>query len=287
MTMKWFSATSNDAGAERRTWSYKQQAVAFLGLVVVGFILTTVGCSNESKTVANKQSTPSLIPTPTPPPATPVQVAVQPPAAKKPARRHVSQTVTYSDPTYGVSFQYPRKYTLKVGEQAKEESVGSGSVVMDFIQPGGLNVVAVEMPKNSYPGTDFGTAFFNVSVHKDLNETQCSQFAFSKDSSEEGKVTATKEKLGTREFGVVEDAGGKLTQQDAKYYHLFENGACYEFVLGMGTSQHETADGIKTVDRDAVFNKLEKILATVKIEPVKAPEVATTTAAPEPEKKNQ
>ncbi len=279
--MKWFSATSNNAGAECRTWSYKQQAVAFLGLVVVGFILATIGCSNESKPVANKQSAPSLIPTPTPPPATPVQVAVQPPAAKKPARLHVSQTVTYSDPTNGVSFQYPRKYSLKVGEQAKED------VSMDFIQPGGLNVVAVEMPKNAYPGTDFGTAFFNVSVHKDLNETQCGQFAFSKDS-EDGKVTATKEELGTREFGVVEDAGGKVMQQtDARYYHLFENGVCYEFVLGMGTSQHETADGIKTVDRDAVFNKLEKILATVKIEPVKAPEVATTTAAPEAEKTNQ
>jgi hypothetical protein len=281
--MKWFSAKSNISGEECVTWSYKQQSIAFLGLVVIGFILTTVACSNESKPVS-KQETPSLIPAPTAPPAAPVQVAVQP-AVKKPVRRHVAKIVTYSDPTYGVSFQYPRKYALKVGEQAKTAST---EVTMDFIQPGGTNVVAVEMPKNSYPGTDFGAAFFNVSVHKELTEAQCSQFAFAK-GSEEGKIDVAKEKLGAHEFGMVEDAGGKVSEQtNARYYHLYDSGACYEFVLGLGTAQHETADDLKTVDRDAVFNQLEKILATVKITPVKTPEVtATTAAAPVAEKTNQ
>jgi hypothetical protein len=285
--MKWFSAKSNISGEECVTWSYRQQGIAFLGLVVIGFILTTVACSNESKPAVSKQQTPSLVPAAAPP-STPVQVAVQPPAVKKPARRHISKIVTYADPASGVSFQYPRKYSLKVGEQAKEEWAASTPVSMDFVQPGGVNVVAVEMPKNSYPGTDFGAAFFNVSVHKELTEAQCSQFAFAKDG-EDGKINVAKQKLGALEFGMVEDMGGKVMQQtDARYYHLYDSGACYEFVLGLGTAQHETADDLKTVDRDAVFNQLEKILATVKITPVKAPEVAATgVTAPETEKTNQ
>jgi len=251
---------------------------------VVGFILTTVACSNESKPAVSKQETPSLVPAATPP-ATPVQVAVQPPAVKKPVRRHVAKVVTYSDPTYGVSFQYPRKYSLKVGEQAKAATTPAA---MDFIQPGGVNVVAVEMPRTSYPGTDFGSAFFNVSVHKEMTEAQCSQFTFGK-YVEEGKINVAKEKVGALEFGMVEDGGGKVSEQtNAKYYHLYDSGACYEFVLGLGTVQHETADDLKLVDRDAVFNQLEKILATVKITPVKTPEVAATTATePVADKTNQ
>jgi hypothetical protein len=275
------------SGEECVTWSYKQQGLAFLGLVVIGFILTTVACSNESKPAVSKQETPSLIPAATPP-TTPVQVAVQPPVVKKPVRRHVAKIVTYADPASGVSFQYPRKYSLKVGEQAKEEWTASTPVVMDFIQPGGLNVVAVEMPKDSYPGTDFGAAFFNVSVHKELTEEQCSQFAFKKDA-ELRTLEPSKEKLGTHEFGMVEDKDGNVPQlTEAKYYHLYDSGACYEFVLGLGTAQHETADDLKMVDRNAVFNQLEKILATVKITPVKTPEVTTTssTSAPESEKTN-
>jgi hypothetical protein len=286
--MNWFSAKSNNSGEECVTWSYQQQATAFLGLVVIGFILTTVACSNDSKPAVSKQETPSLVPAATPP-TTPVQVAVQPPAVKKPVRRHVAKIVTYADPASGVSFQYPRKYALKVGGQAKEEWTASTPVSMDFIQPGGVNVVAVEMPKDSYPGTDFAAAFFNLSVHKELTEEQCSQFAFKKDA-EIRKAELAKEKLGAHEFGMVEDKDGNLPQQtDAKYYHLYDNGACYEFVLGLGTAPHETADDLKTVDRDAVFNQLKKILATVKITPVKTPEVVTTTTspAPETEKNNQ
>jgi hypothetical protein len=280
--MKWFSAKSNFSGEECVTWSYRQQGIAFLGLVVIGFILTTVACSKESKPAVSKQETRSLIPAPTAPPITPAQVAMQP-AVKKPMRRHVSKIVTYADPASGVSFQYPRKYSLKVGEQAKEEWTASTPVVMDFIQPGGLNVVAVEMPKASFPGTDFGAAFFNVSMHKELTEEQCSQFAFKKDA-EVRKAEPSKEKLGAHEFGMVEDKDGNVPQlTDAKYYHLYDSGACYEFVLGLGTAQHETADDLKVVDRDAVFKQLEKILATVKITPVKAPEVTTTSSTPAPE----
>ena len=76
--------------------------------------------------------------------------------------------------------------------------------------------------------------------------------------------------LGDLELRATEAVSGEGTRQsDAKYFHVYQNGACYEFALNVTTVASQ--DGlIKHVDRDKVFGKLEKILSTVKIEDVKA-----------------
>ena len=58
-----------------------------------------------------------------------------------------------------------------------------------------------------------------------------------------------------------------MKQADAKYYHAFNNGACYEFALGIATDDDGNVEEITPVDRQAVFARLEKILATVKLQP--------------------
>jgi hypothetical protein len=57
-----------------------------------------------------------------------------------------------------------------------------------------------------------------------------------------------------------------LEQAEAKYYHSYENGDCYEYVLGLGTAGFGSGT-VEPVDRDKVFQKLEKIMATVKVRP--------------------
>jgi hypothetical protein len=194
--------------------------------------------------------------------------------------------VTYADQSYGVSFQYPRKYTLKSGE--KSNDLGDSQVVdMDFAQPGGVTVAGVELPQGSYPGTDLKAAFFNVSVNKNLKAEECEQFALPESTGEE-KSNFQPEKLsmGGMDLQEVEDITREdVKWADAKYYHVYQNGACYEFALGLTTEGGGTDDGSAPVDREDVFRRLEKILATVKIKqdaaPVKAsqPTVAETPAA--------
>ena len=88
------------------------------------------------------------------------------------------------------------------------------------------------------------------------------------------------------ELRATEAVSGEGTRQsDSKYFHVFQNGACYEFALNVTTVASE--EGVmKHVDRDKVFGRLETILATVKINPVAAPEVAaqapSTTASETP-----
>src|ERR1035438_6632961 len=73
--------------------------------------------------------------------------------------------------------------------------------------------------------------------------------------------------LGDLELRATEAVSGEGSRQsDSKYFHVFQNGACYEFALNVTTVASE--DGVmKHVDRDKVFDRLEKILARVKINP--------------------
>jgi len=177
--------------------------------------------------------------------------------------------VTYTNRTYGLSFQYPRSYILKTGDEANLHWTASEPVQMDFVQPGGVAVAAIEPPpgscsRGSDQATDFTSAFFNVSVNPNLTSAQCAQFAFPKpDDAPVGPVSPAKVTVGAIAFDEIEEA---MPQADARYYHVFKNGACYEFALGLGTTVDEAKEGVTRVSSKEVFGKLEKILSTVKIQ---------------------
>ncbi len=70
-----------------------------------------------------------------------------------------------------------------------------------------------------------------------------------------------------------EFTGSATRQLETRYYHAYENGACYEYVLGLATSGFGQ-EGVQAIDRDEVFGRLERIMATVKIRPVSEEQVA-------------
>jgi hypothetical protein len=254
----------------------QQHRKVYAGVAVVAvasglLLLAANGCSEEKKATIHPSS-------PAPQVVTPAPVAVSAPAPvekkvqKKKTKKRPS-TVTYAEPNYGVSFRYPKSYILKTGDEPHLDLAGLGPVRMNFVQPGGTNVVAVELPRDSYPGADITSAFFSVNINPNLSPEECSQFASSEPSDlEDGAVPAAKVKVGNMEFDEMEDT---LQQADAKYYHVFQQGACYEFGLGMGTGKDGSMDQIPAETYNHVFDKLEKILSTVKIEQGVVPEVAT------------
>jgi hypothetical protein len=195
----------------------------------------------------------------------------------------------YVNRQYGVGFSFPRQYTLKSGEEAQLSGKNLGPFQMDFVHPGGVTLAAVEVPENSYPGTDFKSAFVNLSVNPGMTSEACTQFASletnppADPSSTQPQTIATvaNVKIGGNDFSKAENSAAattKLQQTDARYYHAFSNGACYEFALGIRTEGDGNVEGVTPVDRQQVFSKLEKILATVKLQPAVVPE--TETPAP-------
>jgi hypothetical protein len=308
----------NVRNAENRSpaWERKASALVFAAVLIICSV--TVGCSSEQpKPVSStnqipatqQQSQPQMQAMPAP-----IVQAGSKPAPKKPVVHKKPATVNYTDKTYGVTFEYPRRYAIETGDAAAELLM-SNPVPMNFVQPGGVALATVELPETGFVNTDFSSAFFNVSVHKNLSADQCKEFAVPQakpetnsekatPANEPGKQESTatdaysatgetkpsnemaansKLMVGDMELRATEAVSGEGTRQsDSKYFHVYQNGACYEFALNVTTDA--SAEGlVKHVDRDKVFTRLEQILATVKINPI-TPEVtaeAPSTAVPQ------
>jgi len=304
----------------KQIWSRNTSALIFAAVLIVCSV--AVGCSSDKPkpVTANTQIPVAQSPAPVMP--APIMQAETKPAPRKVVHKKPA-TVNYTDKTYGLTFEYPRRYAIETGDAAAD-LVMANPVPMNFVQPGGLALAAVELPETGFANTDFSSAFFNVSVNKTLTADQCNSFAVpqpkvvtpagstdstttattassetqpastqsapaSTDQASTAKsdsTTATtpsepqgsKLLVGDLELRATEAVSGEGTRQsDSKYFHVYQNGACYEFALNVTTVASE--DGvIKHVDRDKVFSRLEQILATVKISPVAAPEV--TAEAP-------
>jgi hypothetical protein len=271
--MKNFRSVGNITDAASRIpFSSKLGAAVTSGLLI-GTLLA-VGCSkkdrpatNETQTSANQMTLNQPV---MPSPASSVLTTMPAPTPKKVAKKRPA-TVKYSDQTYGVSFRYPWQYSLKTGNR-----VNSELAPMDFVQPGGVTAVSVEVPKGFFPETDFSSASFRVNLNKSLTEAECGQFALPQPLLPgQDAVQPSKMALGGLEMQEVEDISGEATKQaDTKYYHLFQNGACYEFALGLSTEDVGDDETIAPVNREKVFQRLETILATVQIKPELAPQVA-------------
>jgi hypothetical protein len=249
------------------------------GLAILGLLLAMSACSKQSSqpalagvsSTASTPATPAITATPA---TSPTAAALPAPAKKTPKKRPAN--VTYSDPYSGVSFLYPRKFALTSGDKALPQLAGVGDVPMNFVQTGGVVVATVALPDSSYPGTDFASAFFNVNVNRSVSEQECEHFAFVDTSNADGEpVDAEKVKIGSAEMEMTSNfSASVVAQAETQYYHRYENGACYEYILGLGTEGFATEGGVAHVNRDEVFAQLEKILATVKINPVEPEHVA-------------
>src|SRR5207249_3835970 len=139
-------------------------------------------------------------------------------------------------------------------------------VATRFVQPGGVNLVTIEMPKGYYPNTDLNYAFFSANVNRKVTAEECGQFVSEQPvEQEQGQgaekqqpsATPSKVTVGGIQFDAVRDL---QEQSDEEYFHVFQNGACYEFALGMVSGDQESEEGAKLVNHDKVFARLEKLL---------------------------
>src|SRR5262249_19193465 len=155
----------------------------------------------------------------------------------------------------------PGNYMLKQGDDARLQWSDLGPVEMNFVQPGGSTIAALQLPETSYPDTDFASAFFNVSINEEMTAEQCGQFAFPDDSGPNGgpMEPAKVSFAGNNLLEMDAFAGNDVKEADAQYYHTYQNGKCYEFALGLLTSGENTTETSKPVDRHAVFGRLQRI----------------------------
>jgi hypothetical protein len=276
------SENQNFKQIEGDSWLSIYLPVICAGTVMAVVLLLAIACSKQSNKPASHISAPTM-PAANGTPSTPVAAPV---VAKKIAKKARPTNATYINSTYGVSFSYPRKYSLQAGDKKS-----STPVQPSFLKPGAVQIATVDMPDDLYPDTDFSSALLNVSLNPSLTAEECGQFVPNSKDAEAAKPANAK--LGANEFAEVEMMnGGQMNgedtnQSDLKYFHLFKNGACYEFALDVETSRKPDVD-LAQADRGKIFQQLEKILATARIKDVeppgaeKMPSTASTTTPEAP-----
>jgi hypothetical protein len=240
-------------------------ALALMG----GVLFLAISCSKQPNNAAK-------VSPPTPPtasasaPSTPATTVSDTP--KKVIKKHRPANATYVNSTYGVSFSYPRKYSLQSGDK-----LASASVPTSFLKPGAVEVASVDMPGDSYPETDFSSALLNLSLNRDMSSDECMQFVPA--SKDAGGVKPVTVKLGANEYSVFEQINGEgARKSDLKYFHLFKNNACYEFALDVDTTDQLDGD-LAQVDRGKVFQQLEKILTSARIKDLQPTQVESAQKA--------
>jgi len=261
-------------------------ATAVLALMVV---LDFNGCSKANK---NAQVSPSNQNVSGPNTASPTVATSQPVEQlekkveavieKKKAIKRAS-TATYKNSTYGISFRYPKTYTMLTPEKDSKDSAWPDPVAMNFAEPGGETLTTLVLP-----GTR-ASSYFKTSVNKGVTAEQCSKFATTPETTEAATEAATNPPVDADDDSIVPKKANILgvefakaesvtEQSEARYYHHFENGACYEFALGVEDAPGTT----KPVDHLQVFDKLERIMTTVKIKSDPVPVVAASDPAAQP-----
>jgi len=208
-------------------------------------------------------------------PVVPLEKKVEAVIEKKKAIKHAS-TATYKNSAYGISFRYPKTYTMLTPDKDSKDSAWPDPVTMNFAEPGGETLTTLVLP-----GTR-ASSYFKTSVNKGLTAEQCSKFATTPEPTEvatnppvdadDDSIVPVKTNILGVEFAKTENF---TDQSEARYYHHFENGACYEFALGVADAPGTT----KPVDHLQVFDKLERILTTVKIKSDPVPVVAASEPA--------
>src|SRR6266852_907614 len=244
------SGNQNFKQIEGESWLSNYLPAICAGTVMAIVLLLAIACSKKSDKPVARISAPS---SPAATSAAPSNNIAAPVVAKK-VKKQRPANATYVNATYGVSFSYPRKYSLQAGDKKS-----SMPVPASFLKPGAIRIASVDMPDDLYPDTDFSSALLNVSVDPGLTADECAQFVPNSQDAQAAKPANAK--LGTNEFAEIEQMNGEIgSQSDLKYFHLFKNGACYEFALDVETSRKADVD-LAQADCGKIFQQLEKILA--------------------------
>jgi hypothetical protein len=173
-------------------------------------------------------------------------------------------SLQYSNEEYGVAFDAPKGYLLKEGElPGMDRGLGYlGPIPMHFAEPGGVRLATVEAPQGLHLGTNFVNDFFTVSAHYGSDESVCSDF----DIPGESRGSPVTHTIDAIEFrGFQDRTAASMHQYSGIYLHAFANETCYE--IGYGIATAGPSGSLKTISEEKQLQKLERILASVRINP--------------------
>jgi hypothetical protein len=187
------------------------------------------------------------------------------PSSSKHAVRDSAFSV-YNNPAYGVSFRYPRTYSLAEEDLADGSSFKTQQQLLSE-QPGALLIATVEIPSDAYPNTTFSEGHLQFAVNPQATAESCRSIVAPPDSDGYGATDKTVVQgipFYWRDRGLITPESITFSRDYAGY----SNGSCYEFFLRVvSTPASSSAVPINQADLGKILRPFEKTISSLQLHP--------------------
>jgi hypothetical protein len=171
--------------------------------------------------------------------------------------------VNYNNPGQGISFRYPRNYSLEEGDVLERSFFLKRQEDLDLDRPGADLVATILIPEDGYPNTTFEHGSLQLLIDESVNDKACRDTVVSEsDVIRSGSTTVQ----GTAFFWSEQESetGGAKVLERA--YAGYSRGTCYEFLLTVAAEETPDPDGFrKPADTAKIMKQLEKIVSSAQI----------------------
>jgi hypothetical protein len=175
-----------------------------------------------------------------------------------------SAFAVYNNPTYGVSFRYPRNFEL---QEAFEPSSMKPLEQLTGPQSDSIPVAAVVIPNDAFPNTAFRGGYLQFAVNPAVKPESCQSFVVPRDPDwrdSTGTFTISGSKFLWWQSRDVANHMDYYTRIYAGFFH----GACYEFYLEVTDSISMVPDPAeKPADSQKILRQLDKIVSSLQLSP--------------------
>jgi hypothetical protein len=170
---------------------------------------------------------------------------------------------TYNNPEAGISFRYPRNYSLEDGDVQERSFFLKKQEDLDSEQPGATLVATVLIPEDGYPNTTFEHGSLQLVINEVGTEKNCREASLVV-SNGNGPRTMMVRGIAFRwSEQESETAGTKVLERS---YTGYSEGTCYEFLLTVAAEEAPDPDGFKKpADTAKIMKQLEKIISSAQI----------------------
>jgi hypothetical protein len=243
--------------------------LVFAVIAAVGSI-GSAGCRGEAARIPHTAQTqaPSGA-------AVPINEATQIPRHSthaRPLRRDTpreSFLSTYNNPEEGISFRYPRNYSLEEGDIEEHSFFLQRQEDLDSEQPGAKLLATVLIPEDGYPNTTFEHGSLQLAISEVESEKGCMAIS---EVGATGRGAQALTVQGVAFYWSVEEtevAGTKILQRK---YAGYSQGSCYQFRLLLAAEGSLDPNGFtKNVDMVRIMKQLESIVASSRVFAKSAP----------------
>jgi hypothetical protein len=249
----------------------------FALLVLTVISTAAAGCGGE--TARSAQPIHSQL-SPAAPPSKQTETSL--PASHAHRRRETPREAllsTYHHPEQGISFRYPRNYSLEEGDLEEHSFFLKRQEDLDLEQSGATLLATVLIPEDGYPNTTFEHGSAQLLVNETATEKACRETSPLASSGNTVKRLTAGGITFRGSEQESETAGTKILE---RAYYGFSAGTCYEFLLTVAVEDTPDPAGFnKAADTTKIMKQLEKIVSSAQIFTKSAPPAENNEESPD------